>query len=158
VPGSAAKRVASTAEMAESWLARQVRDNGLSLDFSSSRERTGGSSTPTSGKVLFHTHCHQKALVGSQGSVAALKLIPTLDVTALDAGCCGMAGAFGYEREHYDLSVRIANLALIPAVTAEPGATVVATGTSCRHQLRDLTSRYALHPLEVLSRELGVES
>ena len=68
----------------------------------------------------------------------------------LDAGCCGMAGAFGYEKEHYDVSVKIANLALLPAVKADPAATVVATGTSCRHQIRDLTGREALHPLEVL--------
>jgi Fe-S oxidoreductase len=71
-------------------------------------------------------------------------------VTVLDAGCCGMAGSFGYEAEHYDLSVRIASLALIPAITAEPSAVVVATGTSCRHQIRDLTGRTALHPLELL--------
>jgi Fe-S oxidoreductase len=99
---------------------------------------------------LFHGHCHQKALVGVGGSVDALKLVPGLDVTVLDAGCCGMAGAFGYEKEHYDVSVTIANLALVPAVTADPAATVVATGTSCRHQIRDLTGRAALHPLEVL--------
>jgi FAD/FMN-containing dehydrogenase/Fe-S oxidoreductase len=154
VPGSAAKRVAGVAEMAEGWLARQVSDNGLSLELSSPAERTGGGSPPISRKVLFHTHCHQKALVGSKGSVSALKLIPTLDVATLDAGCCGMAGAFGYEKEHYDLSVQIANLALVPAVTAEPNAVVVATGTSCRHQIRDLTGRNALHPLEVLSEEL----
>ncbi len=99
---------------------------------------------------MFHGHCHQKALVGAKGTADALKLIPGLDVTVLDAGCCGMAGAFGYEKEHYDLSVQIANLALIPAVNADPTATVVATGTSCRHQIRDLTGRMALHPLEVL--------
>jgi Fe-S oxidoreductase len=140
IPGSAAKRVAAAAEMADGWFARQARDSGMSLELSSRL-----------GKVLFHGHCHQKALVGTKGSVDALKLIPTLDVTVLDAGCCGMAGAFGYEKEHYDLSVQIANLALVPAVVAEPQALVVATGTSCRHQIRDLTGRTALHPLEVLA-------
>jgi FAD/FMN-containing dehydrogenase/Fe-S oxidoreductase len=140
VPGSAAKRVAAAAEMADAWFARQARATSMSLELSSRL-----------GKVLFHGHCHQKALVGTKGSVDALKLIPTLDVTVLDAGCCGMAGAFGYEKEHYDLSVQIANLALIPAVVAEPQALVVATGTSCRHQIRDLTGRTALHPLEVLA-------
>ena len=103
------------------------------------------------GKALLHAHCHQKALVGTRGTADALKLVPGLDVTVLDAGCCGMAGAFGYEKEHYDLSVKIANLALVPAVTAEPDAAIVATGTSCRHQIRDLTGRTALHPLEVLA-------
>jgi Fe-S oxidoreductase len=62
-----------------------------------------------------------------------------------------MAGAFGYEKEHYDLSVAIAKLALVPALSADPTATVVATGTSCRHQIRDLTGRIALHPLELLA-------
>ncbi|MFO0823465.1 MAG: FAD-linked oxidase C-terminal domain-containing protein [Gemmataceae bacterium] len=142
VPGSAAKRVASVAEMADAWLARQVSAKALSLRL------------PTqTGKVLFHGHCHQKALCGVKGSADALRLVAGSGVTVLDAGCCGMAGAFGYEKEHYDLSVSIANLSLIPAVNAEPTATVVATGTSCRHQIRDLTGRVALHPLEVLAQE-----
>jgi Fe-S oxidoreductase len=140
VPGGAARRVAAAAEMADAWLARQVSDNGLSLPVPRSP-----------GKALLHAHCHQKALVGAGESAAALRLVPGLDVTVLDAGCCGMAGAFGYEKEHYDLSVRIANLALVPAITADPAAVVVATGTSCRHQIRDLTGRTALHPLEVLA-------
>jgi FAD/FMN-containing dehydrogenase/Fe-S oxidoreductase len=140
VPGGAAKRVAAAAEMADAWLARQVSDNGLSLALPRG-----------SGKALLHAHCHQKALGAAKGTAAALKLMPGLDVTVLDAGCCGMAGAFGYEKEHYDVSVRIANLALIPAVNAEPSAAVIATGTSCRHQIRDLTGRTALHPLEVLA-------
>ena len=144
VPGPAAKRVATVAEMADAWLARQASDNGLSLELPSAP-----------GKVLFHAHCHQKALVGAKGSADALHLIPELAVDVLDAGCCGMAGAFGYEKEHYDVSVKIANLALIPAVNADPDATVVATGTSCRHQIRDLTHREALHPLEVLAGGSG---
>jgi FAD/FMN-containing dehydrogenase/Fe-S oxidoreductase len=140
VPGAAARRVAAAAEMAESWLARRVRDQGLSLDLPS-----------ITGKVLFHPHCHQRALVGPKGTVEALKLVSTVDVNVLDAGCCGMAGAFGYEKEHYDISVQIANLALIPALRNDPDARVVATGTSCRHQIRDLTGREALHPLELLA-------
>ena len=140
VPGPDAKRVAVVAELAEAWVARQVRDNGLSLPIASS-----------AGKMLLHPHCHQRALVGASSSADALKLVPGADVTVLDAGCCGMAGAFGYEKRHYDLSVAIANLELIPAVNAEPDATIVATGTSCRHQIRDLTGRTAVHPIEVLA-------
>jgi FAD/FMN-containing dehydrogenase/Fe-S oxidoreductase len=136
VPGEAAKRVAASAELAESFLARESGDTPLSLGMR--------------GPALFHGHCHQKALVGVGGSVAALKLAPNLDVTVLDAGCCGMAGSFGYEKEHFDVSVRIANLALLPALKANPEATIIATGTSCRHQIRDLTGRRVLHPLEVL--------
>ena len=141
VPGSAAKRVAAAAEMADAWFARQARETGAIPDLPSRSEN-----------ALFHTHCHQKALVGSKGSVEALKLIPGLDVTVLDAGCCGMAGAFGYERDHYDLSVQIANLSLIPSLAADPQALIVATGTSCRHQIRDLTGRTAVHPIELLEK------
>jgi Fe-S oxidoreductase len=142
VPGPAAKRVAAAAEMADGWLARQVRDNELPFDV-----------PPRAAKALLHPHCHQKALVGSKGTADALRLVRGLDVTVLDAGCCGMAGAFGYEKRHYDVSVKIANLELVPAVNANPAATVIATGTSCRHQIRDLTGRVALHPLEVLVGE-----
>jgi FAD/FMN-containing dehydrogenase/Fe-S oxidoreductase len=138
VPGPAAQRVASAARLAEEFLASHASDTPLSL-------------TPA-GPVLLHAHCHQKALIGVGGTTDALKLAPNLDVTVLDAGCCGMAGAFGYEKEHYDISVSIANLALIPALNANRDATIVATGTSCRHQIRDLTGRSALHPLELLVR------
>lgn len=145
VPGPAAKRVAAAAEMADGWLARQVRDGGLSLEVPA-----------RPGQAILHPHCHQKALVGAKGTVEALKLARGLDVTVLDAGCCGMAGMFGYEKEHYDVSVKIASLELVPAVSANSGATVIATGTSCRHQIRDLTGRLALHPLEVLAGEAEV--
>jgi FAD/FMN-containing dehydrogenase/Fe-S oxidoreductase len=148
VPGSAARQVAAAAELAEAWLARQIREGAASLEFAAAAEPT----PRMPGTVLFHGHCHQKALVGTKGSVEALKLLPSLDVTVLDAGCCGMAGAFGYEKDHFDLSVQIARLALVPAITAAPQAQVVATGTSCRHQIRDLTGREALHPLEVLAK------
>jgi Fe-S oxidoreductase len=140
VPGPPAQAVAAVAELADGWFARQVADGQCEF-----------APPPSAGKVLFHGHCHQKAIVGTAGSAAALGLIPGIDVDVLDAGCCGMAGAFGYEKEHYDISVQIANLALVPAVTAEPGATIVATGTSCRHQVRDLTGRAALHPIELLA-------
>jgi Fe-S oxidoreductase len=106
--------------------------------------------SPRPEKCLLHVHCHQKALRGTKGTAAALHLVPGLDLSVLDAGCCGMAGSFGFEKEHYDLSVAIAKLALLPALDAEPEAMVVAPGTSCRHQIRDLTGRRALHPMEVL--------
>ena len=70
--------------------------------------------------ACLHGHCHQKALVGVGGTAAALRLVPGLDVTVLDTGCCGMAGSFGYEKEHYDLSVKIAELTLLPALAAAP--------------------------------------
>jgi len=139
VPGLETQRVAAAADLADTWLARQASQGKCQL-------------TPQArnAKVLLHGHCHQKALRGVDGTAAALRLVPDLAVTVLDAGCCGMAGSFGYEKEHYDLSVQIANLALVPAVRAEPEALVVAPGTSCRHQIKDLTGRRALHPIEVI--------
>jgi Fe-S oxidoreductase len=104
---------------------------------------------------VLHGHCHQKALVGTGGTAAALRLIPGLDVTVLDTGCCGMAGSFGFEREHFDLSAKVAGLSLLPALAAAPEAVAVAPGTSCRHQIHDLAAgRRALHPLEVLAGQL----
>ncbi len=140
VPGPQAKAVAAAAELADAWVARQVGDSEVSLAVS-----------PHPGKAVFHPHCHQRALVGAAGTAAALKLVPGLGVTVLDAGCCGMAGAFGYEKEHFDVSLRIANLQLAPALAAAPDAVVVATGTSCRHQIRDVTGRHAVHPMELLA-------
>jgi Fe-S oxidoreductase len=89
-----------------------------------------------------------------QGTTALLRRIPGLDVRVLDTGCCGMAGSFGFETEHYDLSVAIAQLDLLPALALQPDALVVAPGTSCRHQIRDLANRHALHPLELLAASL----
>jgi Fe-S oxidoreductase len=81
--------------------------------------------------------------------------VPDLEVEVLDAGCCGMSGVFGYEAEHYELSVAIAERALLPAVRAEgPETVVLATGTSCRSQIRDLAGRRAAHPLELLAARL----
>jgi Fe-S oxidoreductase len=107
---------------------------------------------------VLHGHCHQKALVGMNGTAAALRLVPGLQVEVLDTGCCGMAGSFGFEKEHYDLSAAIANLSILPALANFPEALVVAPGTSCRHQIHDLAGRHARHPLEVLDEQLVLQS
>ena len=107
------------------------------------------------GHVVLHAHCHQKALVGAAPTVAALQLAPGTTVETLDSGCCGMAGLFGYEREHYDVSMRMGERVLFPAVRATAGD-VVAPGTSCREQIRDGTGREALHPAQWLARRLRV--
>jgi FAD/FMN-containing dehydrogenase/Fe-S oxidoreductase len=142
VPGADARRVAAAARLADAWLADQARaGRPLKLKAATSQ-------------VLVHGHCHQKALVGVGGTSAALCLVPGLTVNVLDTGCCGMAGSFGFEKEHYDLSVRVAELSLLPALRADPAATVVAPGTSCRHQIKDLDGRRALHPLEVIAGQI----
>ena len=101
--------------------------------------------------ILFHGHCHQKALWGNESSSALLTRILGTHLRILDTGCCGMAGAFGFTTDRFDLSMKIANLTLVPAVNAAPAATILATGTSCRHQLHDAANRQALHPMQLLA-------
>jgi Fe-S oxidoreductase len=102
-------------------------------------------------RILYHGHCHQKAEVGTAATVALLRRIPGAEVVELDAGCCGMAGSFGFESEHYDLSMAIGDSRLFPAIRQEPAGTVVAaTGVSCRQQIRHGTRRVAWHPLELV--------
>ena len=107
--------------------------------------------TPEPARVLLHAHCHQKALSSAEVSAQALSLPSNYLVEVIPSGCCGMAGSFGYEAEHYDISMRIGELVLFPAVNkAATGTVIAATGTSCRHQIQDGTGRKALHPAEIL--------
>jgi Fe-S oxidoreductase len=106
-------------------------------------------------RILFHGHCHQKALAGTAATMALLRSIPGADVIEADAGCCGMAGSFGFEVEHYELSMHIGELRLFPAVRAEAGETIIAaTGVSCRQQIEHGTGRPARHPLEIVRQVL----
>jgi len=108
------------------------------------------------GRALLHSHCHEKALGFAAATERALAAVPGLEVEILDAGCCGMSGVFGYEAEHYELSVAMGERVLVPAVrAARPDTAVLATGTSCRSQIRDLGGRAALHPLEFLAARLS---
>ncbi|MBL8763693.1 MAG: FAD-binding protein [Phycisphaerae bacterium] len=118
-------------------------------------ERSGAATPTTGGPVLLHGHCHQKALWGVETSARALRAVAGDRLRVLDTGCCGMAGAFGYAADKYDLSMRIAELSVAPMIRDAPrSATIVAPGTSCRHQIRDATGRRALHPVECLATEL----
>jgi Fe-S oxidoreductase len=142
----AARAVARQSFLLEEFLLRE-RGQGLALRFSGDGR-----------KALLHGHCHQKALVGTGPTVAALRWAG-FEVTEVDAGCCGMAGSFGFEREHYDLSVALGNRRLAPAVkAAEAGTVVVAPGISCRQQIDHLAGRRALHPAEVLREALALEA
>ncbi|TVQ31274.1 MAG: FAD-binding oxidoreductase [Phycisphaeraceae bacterium] len=109
--------------------------------------------------VIFHGHCHQKALWGDETSAALLRrLVGPERVQTLDAGCCGMAGSFGYVRSHYDLSMKIGELSLFPAVRAgKAHDVIVAPGTSCRHQVADGTGRRAMHPIELAAAVIAPE-
>jgi FAD/FMN-containing dehydrogenase/Fe-S oxidoreductase len=143
----AAKKVAENSFLIEEFVVREQKQGRLSLNSSGTRK-----------KALLHGHCHQKALVGTAPTVAMLKAAG-YEVTEVDSGCCGMAGSFGFEKEHYELSTKIGNRRLAPAVKAV-GADVeiVAPGISCRQQIDHLAGRRAKHPAELLWEALSRES
>ncbi len=141
----AARALAGRALLAEEFLAREAAAGRIGPDAFHDERRT----------VRLHGHCHQKALVGLGPTVAALSLPRHYAVEPIPSGCCGMAGSFGYEREHYGISMRIGELVLFPALRAAPDSVIVAApGTSCRHQIRDGTGREARHPVEILHAAL----
>jgi FAD/FMN-containing dehydrogenase/Fe-S oxidoreductase len=138
-----ARAVAKQSFLFEEFLMRE-RGRGLELAFGAQGK-----------KALLHGHCHQKALVGTAPTVAALRWAG-FDVQEVDSGCCGMAGSFGFEREHYDISISLGNRRLAPAVKAAPAETeIVAPGISCRQQIQHLAGRRAKHPAEVLLESLS---
>jgi Fe-S oxidoreductase len=101
-------------------------------------------------KVKLHGHCHQKALSSVNHTKEILSIPTNYTVEVIPSGCCGMAGSFGYEKEHYDLSMKVGELVLFPAVRFAGDAIIAAPGTSCRHQIKDGTGKVAQHPVEVL--------
>jgi Fe-S oxidoreductase len=106
-------------------------------------------------QVLLHGHCHQKALVGIEPTLRMLRLVPGYTVEAIDSGCCGMAGSFGFEAEHYEVSRAMGALRLFPAVEAAAGETAIAvTGVSCRQQIGHFTSKRPRHAVELLADAL----
>jgi Fe-S oxidoreductase/FAD/FMN-containing dehydrogenase len=148
--GETAQQLSTRALMIEEFLAREHKAGRLKLALVPLPHK----------RALVHGHCHQKAFDAMGPVVSVLKLIPELQVEVIESSCCGMAGSFGYEAEHYDVSMKMAELSLLPAVRAAGDDTViVADGTSCRHQIADGTrrsgSREALHVVRVLASALG---
>jgi FAD/FMN-containing dehydrogenase len=145
--GDAATRVAERASLVEDFLVRERAAGRASPSLAPLRER----------RALVHGHCHQKAFDAVTPTLEVLRWVPGLDVELVESTCCGMAGAFGYAARHYDVSMRMAELSLLPAVRAADADTiVVADGTSCRHQIADGTretgERTAVHAMRVLAR------
>jgi Fe-S oxidoreductase/FAD/FMN-containing dehydrogenase len=135
--------------------ARLVARQSLLLEEFLQREQAWPAASGNGRKALLHGHCHQKAQVGTAPTVAVLKGAG-YQVSEVDAGCCGMAGSFGFEAEHYDLSLQIANRRLVPAVkAAAPDVAVCAPGISCRQQIAHTTGRRAKHPAELLWEALA---
>ena len=143
LPGDPRVRaVADHVHLVPDLLLRAIDEGDLRLD-------------PASGlagrRIVVHAHCHEKAVTGTQATVELLRRIPGATVEELDAGCCGMAGSFGFESEHYELSMRIGGLRLFPSLAAQdPDVIVAATGVSCRQQIAHGTSRRARHPVELV--------
>jgi Fe-S oxidoreductase len=137
-------------------VARQLGQHALLVEEFLAREAEAGRIRPEQfhgepRHILLHGHCHQKALASVDSSALVLSLPPQYQVEVIPSGCCGMAGSFGYEQEHYALSMQVGELVLFPAVRQAPAdALIAAPGTSCRHQIADGTGRRALHPVEVL--------
>jgi len=144
--GEDAELVAAHAMLFEEFLAREKKAGRLDLALQPLPEK----------EALLHGHCHQKAFGAMSAVQEALALVPDLVVTPIESSCCGMAGSFGYEAEHYETSIAMAELSLLPAVRkADAGTLVVADGTSCRHQIADGSDRQAIHVAQVLERALA---
>ena len=109
---------------------------------------------PSIAHTILHGHCHQKALWGDSTSANALRRFVGDSLTVLQSGCCGMAGSFGYAAHRYEISMKIGELSVFPPIREAPDATIVAPGTSCRHQIRDGTGRTAMHPIELIADHL----
>jgi Fe-S oxidoreductase len=140
LPSAEAEAVAARAELFEEFIAEASTAGRFKL-----------AAKPRAGKALLHGHCHQKAFNLTGTSLAALKLVPGLEVETFDSTCCGMAGVFGYEAEHHDMSLKIGELGVLPKMrNAAADTLLVAAGTSCRHQIADGAGRIALHPARVL--------
>jgi Fe-S oxidoreductase len=146
LPGADSAALALNAMLFEEFLAREADAGRLKLKLKALPQK----------KALLHGHCHQKAFDVMPAVLKALKLVPGLEVEVIESSCCGMAGSFGYEARHYDVSMKMAEAGLLPKVReAAAGTLIVADGTSCRHQIHDGAERDALHVARVLHAALA---
>jgi len=137
----AAKALAKNVFLIDEFLALEIQNGNISKSRFTLEKKD----------IQLHGHCQQKALSSVTPSAQLLSLPENYSVSVIPSGCCGMAGSFGYEKEHYDVSMKIGELVLFPTVRKQDAATIIAApGTSCRHQIKDGTGRKALHPVEVL--------
>jgi Fe-S oxidoreductase len=141
LPGGETKALAARAQLFEEFVDGERATGGFRLALAAMEGRT----------ALLHGHCHQKAFDAAHAAVKALQLIPGLTVETFASTCCGMAGSFGYEAEHYEMSLKIGELDVLPKMRAAPRDTLLAAnGTSCRHQIADATGRRARHLVRIL--------
>ncbi len=141
--GERAMAVSKQAQLLEEFLASEARAGKLTLQLK-----------PATHPVLFHGHCHQKSFAAVTPALELLKLIPNAEPKLIESSCCGMAGSFGYEAEHIEVSKQMAEASLLPAIRKSPDSWVVADGTSCRHQIADGSQREAVHIAKILAAHL----
>ena len=138
---SAAEKIAESAFTIDEFILNEFKNGRISSSSFSELPRN----------ILLHGHCQQKAIASTKSTIEALSIPKNYAVQEIPSGCCGMAGSFGYEKEHYDLSMKVGELVLFPTVRSEDSDTIIcAPGTSCRHQIKDGTERTAFHPIEIL--------
>lgn len=141
----AAKALGKNALLFEEFMVREMENGNLNSDYFHRDSK----------KIKLHGHCHQKAVASTKPTIQMLSLPQNYMVEEIPSGCCGMAGSFGFEREHFDLSMKVGELVLFPAVRAmEIDEIIAAPGTSCRHQIKDGTQKSALHPIEIMYNAL----
>ena len=140
-----AEKIAGNSYMIDEFIAREFRSGRIDRNlFVEEKSR-----------ILLHAHCQQKAIASSACTIEMLSIPLNYRVTEIPSGCCGMAGSFGYEKEHFDLSNKIGELVLFPEIRNSDESTIIsAPGTSCRHHIKDGTGRVALHPAVVLYNAL----
>ena len=141
--GERAVTVSQHAQLLEEFLASEAKAGKLQLTLK-----------PSTKPVLFHGHCHQKSFDAVRPALELLKLIPKAEPKLIESSCCGMAGSFGYEAEHIEVSKQMAEMSLLPSIRKSPDSWVVADGTSCRHQIADGTKREAVHIARILAAHL----
>ncbi len=142
---TSAEKVAKHVFLIEEFIQSEILIGNIKSSQFTSKEKT----------IKFHGHCHQKTMANQMSSFVVLNLPVNYKVTIIPSGCCGMAGSFGYEKEHYKVSMQVGEQTLFPAVRrAEEDVLISANGTSCRHQIKDGTSRKALHPVSILRKAL----
>jgi len=140
-----ADSVAGNAFLIEEFLANEIANGAINSNAFTRESKT----------IKIHNHCHQKSLSNQKVTFDMLNLPVNYKVSIINSGCCGMAGSFGYEKEHYEVSMQVGELKLFPAIRKSDAHVIIAAnGTSCRHQIHDGTKRQALHPVTILKNAL----
>jgi hypothetical protein len=143
---AAAKNISENTFTIEEFIKQEFEKNNIKSQSFTTKNKT----------LKIHGHCQQKSLSSTEPTFKMLSIPKNYSVTIINSGCCGMAGSFGYEKEHYDLSMQVGEDTLFPKIRNTENTTIIATaGTSCRHQIMDGTKRISKHPITILREALN---